>query len=135
MARLSNYVGIANFMGARLTADTNALEPVLTEISQRGLLFVDDGSSARSQVRDMALAGQMPYALADRTLDTDRSPDAIRNELDVLERSARASGSAIGFASAFDVSVRTIAEWTAEAEKRGIEIVPISALAYDPEAQ
>ena len=113
MARLTNYVGIVNFMGGRLTAETAALEPLLAEVSRRGLVYIDDGSSARSRVRDIALASRVPFAIADRTLD----------------------GSAIGFASAFDTSVRTITEWVAEAESRGVEIVPISALAFDPEAQ
>lgn len=135
MARLTNYVGIVNFMGGRLTAETSALEPLLAEVSRRGLVYIDDGSSARSRVRDVALAGSVPFAIADRTIDGNRDPAAIRAELDTLERSARAGGSAIGFASAFDSSVRTITEWVAEAEKRGVEIVPVSALAFDPEAQ
>ncbi|MEP4107111.1 MAG: divergent polysaccharide deacetylase family protein, partial [Nitratireductor sp.] len=42
-------------------------------------------------------------------------------------------GFALGTGSAFDVTVETVASWVAEAKKRGIEIVPVSALAADPE--
>ena len=56
MSRFQGYVGISNFMGARFTASEPALAPVLKEASQRGLIYVDDGSSHRS------LAGQVASA-------------------------------------------------------------------------
>ncbi|MFD2238637.1 divergent polysaccharide deacetylase family protein [Aureimonas populi] len=135
LARMTNYVGVMNFMGARLTAEAPAMENLLGELGRRGLLYVDDGSSARSIARDVAMASRVPFATAEQTLDATRDPQAIRAELDRLERSARAQGTAIGFASAFDVSVETIAAWAGEAQARGIEIVPVSALAHDPETR
>ena len=48
-------------------------------------------------------------------------------------RHRRAKGFAIGTGSAFDVTVDTVSSWINEAKKRGIEIVPISAVANDPE--
>ncbi|TIV94250.1 MAG: divergent polysaccharide deacetylase family protein, partial [Mesorhizobium sp.] len=35
--------------------------------------------------------------------------------------------------SAFDITVDTVTSWITEAKKRGIEIVPISAVAIDPQ--
>ncbi len=135
MARLTNYVGVMNFMGARLNADPAALEPFLGELSRRGLLYLDDGTSPRSASRDVAMAGGTPFAASDLVLDDDRSPEAIRRQLDTLERIARAKGTAIGVASAFEGSVLSIAQWAEEAASRGIEVVPVSALAFDPEAR
>ncbi|WP_182085979.1 divergent polysaccharide deacetylase family protein [Aureimonas sp. ME7] len=135
MGRLTNYVGVMNYMGARFNADPAALQPFLGELSRRGLLYLDDGTSPRSQTRDVALASGTPFAAADLVLDADRTPDAIARQLDVLERIARAKGTAIGSASAFETTVDVIAAWTAAAQQRGIEIVPISALAFDPEAR
>ena len=135
MARMTNYVGVMNFMGARLSSETAALEPMLAEIERRGLLYLDDGSTPRSAAREVAMANRVPFAQGERVLDGIRDTAAIRAELDILERSARAQGSAIGIASAFDVSVATITDWIREAEGRGVEIVPVSALAYDPETR
>ncbi|WP_061973004.1 divergent polysaccharide deacetylase family protein [Aureimonas sp. AU20] len=135
MGRLTNYVGVMNFMGARFNADPAALEPFLAELSRRGLLYLDDGTSPRSASRDVAVAGGTPFAASDLVLDDDRSPEAIRRQLDTLERIARAKGTAIGVASAFEGSVLSIAQWAAEASARGVEIVPVSALASDPEAK
>ncbi|WP_246333262.1 divergent polysaccharide deacetylase family protein [Aureimonas mangrovi] len=133
MARMTNYVGVMNFMGARLSSEPAAMDAVLADVGRRGLLYLDDGSSPRSAARDAAMAGSVPFARAERLLDAVRDREAIRTELDILERSARAQGSAIGVASAFDTSVSAIAEWVSEAQGRGVEIVPVSALAYDPE--
>ena len=135
MGRLTNYVGVMNFMGARFNAEPAALEPFLSELSRRGLMYVDDGTSPRSVSRDVAGAGGTPFAVSDLVLDDERSAEAIRRQLDTLERIARAKGTAIGVGSAFEVSIDTIAAWAAEVEGRGIEIVPISALAFDPEAR
>ena len=133
LGRLTNYVGVMNFMGARVSSDASAMEPLLAAIGRRGLIFLDDGSSGRSLARDVATAGGVPFAQADRLLDGVRDPAAVARELDALERIARAKGSAIGVASAFGTSVAAIAAWVGEAERRGIEIVPVSALAFDPE--
>lgn len=133
LGRMTNYVGVMNFMGARLASEPAALVPVLAEIERRGLLFVEDGASPRSVARDVAMANRVPFARGERVLDEVRDAAAIRAELDILERSARAQGSAIGLASAFDVSVAAIAQWIPEAQARGIEIVPVSALAHDPQ--
>ncbi|KQQ79620.1 divergent polysaccharide deacetylase family protein [Aureimonas sp. Leaf324] len=135
MGRITNYVGVMNYMGARLNADPAALQPFLGELSKRGLLYLDDGTSLRSEARDVAMANGTSFASADLVIDTEREPAAIEKQLDVLERIARAKGTAIGTASAFDVSIDGIKRWAAAASGRGIEIVPISALAFDPEAR
>ncbi len=64
-----------------------------------------------------------------------RRSAAILDRLDELERIARANGSAIGTGSAFAVTVDAVAAWANEVKKRGIEIVPVSALVRDPERQ
>ncbi|TJW72182.1 MAG: divergent polysaccharide deacetylase family protein, partial [Mesorhizobium sp.] len=62
-----------------------------------------------------------------------RDRGAISKKLDELEATARAKGFAVGIGSAFDLTVDTVSSWVIEAKKRGIEIVPISAVAADPE--
>jgi uncharacterized protein len=131
MASITNYTGIMNYMGARFLSDANAVEPILRDISDRGLLFLDDGSSAQSLSGKFAKAMNMPYSVADLQLDDQLQRDAILKRLDELERIAKRNGSAIGVASAFDESINTIAEWVPEAKSRGIEIVGVSALALE----
>ena len=81
----------------------------------------------------MARANGVPYAAADAIIDSDRDRGRILKKLDDLERTARAKGFAIGTGSAFDTTIEVVSAWVGEAKRRGIEIVPVSAVANDPE--
>ena len=78
MARFTGYVGVANYLGAKFTADSDAVSPVLAEIARRGLLYLDDGSSALSKVGDLApglnLKAGRADVIADGDVDGARSP-------------------------------------------------------------
>ncbi len=133
LSRTTNYTGVMNYMGARFSADAAAMGPLMDELGRRGLAYVDDGSSARSLAPDLALKNGVPFAAGDTSIDAVRDRGAILKKLDELEATARAKGFAVGIGSAFDLTVDTVSFWVSEAKKRGIEIVPISAVAVDPE--
>ena len=133
LSRTTNYTGVMNYMGARFVADAAAMGPVMAELGKRGLLYLDDGSSARSVAPELALKNRVPVAVGDATIDAVRDRGDILKKLDQLESTARAKGFAIGTGSAFDVTVDAVSSWVEEAKRRGIEIVPVSALVTDPE--
>jgi uncharacterized protein len=127
LSRMTSYAGVMNHMGSRFTGDERSLVPFLGEIGERGLFYVDDGSSPRSLATSVGQGLNVPVLTADRILDANRSPAAIEKELEALEAVARVKGLAIGVASAFPASVEAITRWAAEAATRGIIIVPASA--------
>ena len=131
MGKITNYSGVINYMGARFTSEIAAIQPIVREIAGRGLLFVDDGTSARSQTVALSEEAKGAYATGDLVIDDVQEKDAILKKLEQLEASARASGSAIGTGTAFDLTVDAVAAWAQEAKKRGIEIVGVSAVAHD----
>ncbi|CCV10895.1 divergent polysaccharide deacetylase family protein [Mesorhizobium sp. STM 4661] len=133
LSRTTNYTGVMNYMGARFSADATAMGPFMAELGKRGLAYVDDGSSARSLASELALKDGVPFVAGDTAIDAVQDRGAILKKLDQLEATARAKGSAVGIGSAFDLTVDTVASWVIEAKKRGIEIVPISAVAIDPQ--
>ena len=133
LSRTTNYTGIMNYMGGRFVTDAAAMEPLMAELGKRGLLYFDDGSSARSLAPELALKNRVPLAAGDATIDALQERGAVLAKLDELERTARAKGFALGSGSAFDVTVEAVAAWVVEAKKRGIEIVPVSAVTIDPE--
>lgn len=135
LARINSYTGIVNHMGARYTSDADAMDRVMEELGDRGLGYLDDGTSARSVAQETALVHQVPFAAADATIDLVPEKGAILEKLDNLERTARAQGIAIGIGSSLDITVDAVAEWANQARKRGIELVPFSAVAFDPERQ
>lgn len=132
LSRITNYTGVMNYMGGRFVTDEKAMTPFMTELGRRGLMYLDDGSSARSVAQDLALKQRVPYATASIAIDAERDRGAVLKRLDDAERTARAQGQAIAIGSAFDVTVDAVAQWIREAKRRGIEIVPVSALALDP---
>lgn len=133
LSRTTNYTGVMNYMGARFSADAAAMEPFMAELGKRGLAYIDDGSSARSLALDLALKDGVPFVAGDMAIDAVQDRGEILKKLDSLEATARAKGTAVGIGSAFDLTVDTVSSWVVEAKKRGIEIVPISAVAIDPQ--
>jgi uncharacterized protein len=127
LGRMTSYAGVMNYMGSRFTSDERALVPFLGEIGERGLFYLDDGTSPESLATSVGEALKVPVLKADRILDTVRSPAAITKELDALEAVARVRGLAIGVASAFPQSVEAISQWAEGAASRGIILVPASA--------
>lgn len=128
MARMSSYTGVMNYMGARFLSDAKAMEPVLRDIGKRGLLFLDDGSSARSQTARLAKTLDVPHVFGDLQIDGTVSTDAVLKKLDELERIARRNGTAVGIGFAFDETIEAVAKWAEEAEGRGVEIVGVASL-------
>ncbi|MCE1235568.1 MAG: divergent polysaccharide deacetylase family protein [Hyphomicrobiales bacterium] len=129
LAKLTNYVGVVNYMGARYTSDPTALGATLKELTGRGLMYVDDGSSSRSLGEAAARAAATPFARADVVIDEVPRDEAIRQRLTQLEQIARTKGVAVGFASALPVSLRNLEGWIANLQSRGLVLVPVSAVA------
>jgi polysaccharide deacetylase 2 family uncharacterized protein YibQ len=134
MSRFQGYVGVASYMGARFTSTEQSLAPVLKETAKRGLLYVDDGASSRSLAGQIASANNMPFAKAEIVLDAVPTPAQIDKALNRLEALARERGVAIGFASAVPVAIDRIAQWAKAAEGRGLQLVPITAVAIKPKS-
>ncbi|MGA7004503.1 MAG: divergent polysaccharide deacetylase family protein [Pseudolabrys sp.] len=129
MSRFQGYVGLMSYMGARFTASEQGLAPVLRDAAQRGLVYVDDGSSSRSIAGQLAGAHNLPFARTDIVLDTVPTPVEIDRALARLEMKARDSGVAVGFATAQPATIARIADWAKKVEARGIFLVPITMVA------
>ncbi len=127
LGRMTAYAGVMNHMGARFLQDERVVVPFLGEIGERGLFYLDDGTAEGDVAAKIGAALKVPVVTADRTLDRERSPAAIANELAALEALARSTGLAVGIASAFPTSVEAITKWASDAAARGIIIIPASA--------
>jgi polysaccharide deacetylase 2 family uncharacterized protein YibQ len=127
MGRMTNYVGVVNYMGARFTSETPAMTALLTEIGKRGLAYVDDGSSPRSIAADVA-PGRAPFLKADLVLDPELSAEAIDARLAQLAAIARNRGYAVATATAFPVTIERIAAFARTAIDHDLLLVPVSTL-------
>jgi uncharacterized protein len=127
LSRSQGYVGVTNLMGARFTANEEALSAVLAETGKRGLLFLDDGSSPRSLAQQAATKNKSPFLKADLVLDARTEWADIDAALVKLEAIAAEKGVAVATASALPVTIERLARWAKTLEARGIRLVPVSA--------
>lgn len=128
LSRVAGYTGVVNHMGSRFTESETHLLPILEEINQRGLLFVDSRSSLRSVAVPVAASIGLPHAANSRFIDAEASRDNIDRRLEELERLARSSGSVVGIATTFPVTLERLVPWARTLESRGFVLAPVSAV-------
>lgn len=131
LGRMTNYPVVTTYLGAGLLGRREAMMPILDELKDRGLGFLDDGSVQASKSLDFAEEIRLPHAAGSVVVDSVRRADVMRSQLQATELLARNRGYAIATASAFPDTVDLLANWVEEAGKRGIIVVPLSSLIRD----
>ncbi len=129
LSRFEGYVGINNHMGSKFTASSRGVSQVMRELRARDLLFLDSVTSANSVAWKIAANNGVPVARRDVFLDHDwRDADSIKDQLAALERIARRRGYAVGIGHPHRLTLNILSKWLPEARRRGIALVPISAI-------
>lgn len=122
------YVGINNHMGSRFTQDTEKMTIVMEMLKDRGLIFVDSKTSAKSVAADLAQKTGLYYAQRDVFLDHDPSLDAVKSSLERLEGKARKNGYAIAIGHPKKETVQALQEWIPTLQDKGLTLAPLSAV-------
>jgi len=133
MSRFTNYVGVMNYLGNKLLAQPASLSPIFSEISERGLLFLEDGTVKNSLAQGVAVKELVPYAKGNILLDNIRSRSAIADKLRKLAEEAKRTGLAIGVGNAFPDTIDLVSQFARQAKQNGIEITPVSSIVKDPQ--
>ena len=128
MSRFAGYTGITNYMGGRLLSTASALKPVMLEMRKRGLVYLEDASTALTVSKTVAQEIKLSERRAQVVIDTDPTPQSIAAALELLEGEARANGFAIGTGSGLEVTVDSVKAWAEQLQNKGILLVPISAM-------
>ncbi len=130
--RTTGYVGVAIWMGSRFVGSPRQMRPLYEAIRDRGLLVLDNAEREDSLSLDLAGEFGVPTVSSHRYVDVPlASRDAIDARLAQVERIALQFGSAVAMGRPFPVTVERLAEWSADLEKRGIVLVPITVLAEE----
>lgn len=131
MSRFTGYVGVTNFMGSKLMGEAGPYGNLLEEINRRGLLFLDDGTSAKSRTLEIGKKLGLPAGVADRIYDTSGTK-SIETLLQDAEGLARKNGSAIISIPALPANIDKIATWERDLASRGLVLAPVSAIVGRP---
>ena len=125
LGQVDREVGAVAQMGSAVLANAQVVEPVLRDLKDRGLMFLDNGTRADSVAGEIARRVGLPFAVNDRTLDGGQvSRRAIEARLVEAERLAREQGLAVVMAHPYPVSLELLVNWTGELEARGFVLVP-----------
>ncbi|HEY1934586.1 MAG TPA: divergent polysaccharide deacetylase family protein [Acetobacteraceae bacterium] len=132
MSRIAGYVGVTDALGAlrgeRFAGLADQMNPVLAQIAQRGLLYVDARAPGADDPPPLPRVWSRAVDLV-----VDQPESQIDEKLAELEHIAKEKGSALGLAGApLPVTVQHIAVWASGLMDRGLALAPVSALAVPP---
>ena len=127
LSRATDYALVTNYQGAKFTGSDAAMTPFLKALSERGLIFVDNGGAPRTRTAEIAPGVGLNAVIGDRIIDGTGSAESIDAALADLEALAREKGFALGIGSAFPLTVERVQAWAAHLRERNLMLVPVSA--------
>lgn len=135
LSRTTGYPGLLTTMGSKFSALELTIQPILSDLNNRGLFLVDSRTTVRSVIPSVAERIEMPIAESNRVIDQDPSEISIAARLQDLERIAARNQFAIGLANPYPLTIDMIRQWAGGLASKGIVLVPISSLAKTPQSQ
>ncbi|MEI8176318.1 MAG: divergent polysaccharide deacetylase family protein [Candidatus Omnitrophota bacterium] len=120
--------GVSNHQGSKATESEAVMRPLLLALKKKGLFFFDSFSSGKSVGAKVARETGIRFARRDVFLDNNEDFKAIKAEMDILVKRAKKNGYAIGIGHDRKRTVAALALLVMEAEKEGVEFVPLSRL-------
>ena len=126
LARTTGYVGVMNYMGDKFATNTDAVDPVLAALSDKGVAMFEDGRLVRSDFEKSARKANLAFGKTTSWIDARPGADEISQQLLILESTALEQGSALGTGMPFPVTFDILKEWLPTLEAKGIALAPAS---------
>lgn len=120
--------GVNNHMGSLLTQSHDLMLPVMAELRQYPLYFVDSRTIASTVAAEVALAQHIPTLSRDVFLDHEQTEEYVDRQFQRLIELARKNGSAIAIGHPHRVTVEYLEKHLPELDEQGIAIASISGL-------
>jgi uncharacterized protein len=125
---LPHAVGANNRGGARFTMDRERTQWVLEYLKEQKLFFVDSRTTPDSVACDVAAQLAVACAARDLPLDETDDADAVRAQLEVLEKLAHIRGDVIAIGHPRPATLEALQGGIAGFAAAGIEVVPVSSI-------
>lgn len=123
------YAGVVTQQDHALNSTDAAAAPVLKQILGRGLAIAESNPGIPAFGLSAAMQDGLPYVQNNFWIDADLRPDQIDRVLGEIELQATRKGKAVAFLHPYPIAVKKVQEWMQDAEKRGLQIAPLSAMA------
>lgn len=129
MASMTGYVGLVGRYGSKFGVAEGQLRPILSELKDRGLMFVDSGETGSGAISKIAGEIELPKAVSNLTLDANPLPNVIDGQLARLHALGRAQAVAVATARPLPVTLERIRDWLSKLDQNQLRLVPVSAIA------
>ena len=126
--RFSGYVGINNHMGSLFTESAEGMALVAEGLRDRGLMFLDSLTSAKSVAASTVASYGVPTTVRDVFLDNTDTPEEVALRLEQTEKVARKGGTAIAIGHPRDNTLSVLEEWIPKARAAGFTLVPLTTV-------
>ena len=127
IAAVPNVVGLNNHMGSVATHDEALMQLVAKETREHSMLFLDSLTIGGSQGWRQAAAAGVPTAARDIFIDNTNNAKMIRDQFDLIERSARHSGHVIAIGHPRPLTVEGLEWWLPTLPAKGFVLWPLAA--------
>jgi polysaccharide deacetylase 2 family uncharacterized protein YibQ len=121
-------VGVSNHTGSLLTAHRQPMVRLMSQLSERGLYFLDSRTTAETVALQVAREMGVPATRRDVFLDHDRRPEAVATAFANALKIARTKGHAVLVGHPYHVSLDLLEERLADLP-RDIRLVSVAELA------
>ncbi len=128
LSRFTGYVGVVNDMGSKFTASRKAVEPIISDLHDRGLMILDGRTSRYSLLAKEARKIGMPRVSNTRYIDNEVNEAHILKQLKALENSARTYGASVGIMNTYPLSIKIVNQWATSLKEKGFQLVPVTAI-------
>jgi polysaccharide deacetylase 2 family uncharacterized protein YibQ len=128
LSRFQGYVGVIENMGGRFSTSPLHIEPVLTVLKRRGLMYISRRRNLDSLSREIAADIDLLSVGIDIEVDIDPSTREIDQRLSAAENRARRTGAAIAGARPYPATFEAVRAWMEELESRDAVLAPVTAV-------
>lgn len=121
-------IGLFSKSGENFTSSRTNFLPILNNLKENKLLFINGNIEAAKTIDAFCSTAEIQCPSANMIIDSELNESTIKKNLQILEGLALKNGSAIGFANAYPITIKTINEWQQKINPNSLVIVPLSAL-------
>jgi uncharacterized protein len=131
LSAVPGVVGVNNHQGSQATADQSLMSELMPVLRDRGLFYIDSRTTAATLAFDAARASGISTAFRNVPfLDDVAEPGAVRKQLELALREAKAKGEAVAIGHPHPATLQALREILPRAESHGVRLVFASDLVH-----
>ena len=128
LSRTTGYFGVLADHGSKFLTVTEQIDVVMEQLKARGLMYVDGGAPGSLGTRS-AYKMNIPWAAVEINLDQAQGRAELDEQLQTFVELAHKRAIAVARVSASPLTLTRLGAWLATLDQKGLQLVPVSALA------